>query len=81
MRLIRGNEASINCSAIGSPDLRVYWMNDDEMDSGSSSALMTINSNYETFTKKNFTCIAVNEFGRDHQSVFVQVIGAIDLDS
>lgn len=63
---------SVTCSAIGSPELRIVWIN-GEIETQNN--VLMVDSSLEKFDEKNFTCIALNEFGFDSQSVLVQIVG------
>lgn len=72
IRLPREKSVSVTCSAIGSPELRIVWIN-GEIETQNN--VLMVDSSLEKFDEKNFTCIALNEFGFDSQSVLVQIVG------
>lgn len=76
IRLIRGENTSITCTVIGSPDrLQLYWMDDQSIISNISK--LHLDTGKAQFNEMNFTCVSKNPFGRDSRSIFVQIIGEI----
>lgn len=75
--LKRGESISVACFAVGSPNLQVFWTEDESVIAINE---LRIESANEEFKEKNFTCVAENRFGIDYRSVLIKILGEISID-
>lgn len=69
----------INCTAIGNPQPKTYWLN-SQMGIESNSILL-LNASATKTSIETFTCVAENSVGKDMKTVSVTFLGEFVLCS
>lgn len=77
VRVIDGFNTIINCTAIGNPLPNTYWYDGNKT---ISNQTLILNATGKASALQNFTCVSVNAFGVDTETIVVNFISELNVE-